>query len=192
MNKIWVGVVVFCLFYGILSKNTKAMMEAIFLVPEKSLNLLIKIGGLIVFYNGLFQIAIEAGVIDNLARIFKKPINKLFPKLDKNSEAIRYICANITANLLGLGVGAIPMGIKSLEAMKKENNDQEQVTSSMLLLMVLNITSFTLFPVTILTIREIYKAKITIGLIPYIIFSTLILTVIGVFMAKLVRFKNEE
>ncbi|MCK9536255.1 MAG: spore maturation protein, partial [Bacilli bacterium] len=161
MNKIWVGIVLFCLFYGIVTGNTKAMVDAVLDVPYRTLDLVIKVGGLIVFYNGLFEIAIDSGLIDSFARVFRKPMQKIFPDLAPDSTAHRYICANIAANLLGLGAGATPMAINALKEMKKENENKENATHAMITLMLLNITSFTLFPATIIGIREIYKAKIT-------------------------------
>lgn len=190
MNKIWVGIVIFCLLYGILTGNTDVMIEAVLNVPYRTLDLVIKVGGLIVFYNGLFQIACDSGLIDSFARLFQKPLRKLFPDLAPDSRAYRYICANIAANLLGLGAGATPMALNALKEMKKENQNKETATPAMVTLMLLNITSFTLFPATIVGIREIYKAKITMELIPFIILTTFLLTVIAIIISRLLRLKR--
>ena len=192
MNKIWVGIMMFCLLYGVATRRTAAMTQAALDVPYRTFDLIIKIGGVIVFYNGLFQMAIDAGLIDRFSQLLKKPMRRLFPRLAPNSAAHRYICANLAANLLGLGAGATPLALKALKEMKKENDNKEEATSSMTMLVLLNITSFTLFPLTIIGIREIYQAEITIGLIPYIIIATFILTVFAVIICRLTAGKNEK
>lgn len=190
MNKIWVTLIMFCLIYGIIRGNVDQMVDAALNVPFRTFQLVIKIGGLIIFYNGLFHIAIDSGLIKGLSKIFKKLIIKLFPELPKDSVAHEYICANLAANFLGLGIAATPMAIKALQEMKKINDNKDTASSSMVVLMLLNITSFCIFPVTIIGIREIYHAKINIELIPYIILITFTLTITSLLIYKLVGRKE--
>jgi spore maturation protein A len=192
MGKIWTVLVLFCLGYAVLTGRTGEVIDAALAVPYRTLDLVIKVGGIIVFYNGLFQIALDSGMIDNLARLFRKPIRALFPDLAEDSSAHRYICANIAANLLGLGAGATPMAIAALREMRKENQGKDGATRAMLTLMLLNVTSFTLFPATIVGIREIYKARITMELIPFIIAATFILTVVAIIISRFVKVKDDE
>ena len=192
MNKIWAFLVLFCIIYAVLTGNVETLIDAVLDVPYRTLDLAVKVGGIIVFYNGLFQIALDSGLIDHLARLFRRPIKALFPDLAENSPAHRYICANIAANLLGLGAGATPMAIAALKEMKKENQGKDGATRAMITLLLLNITSFTLFPATIVGIREIYKAKITMELVPFIIIATFILTVVAIIVSRFIRVKSDE
>ena len=191
MNKIWVFLVCFCLLYGVFTGNVDQMINASLNVPFRTLDLVIKVGGIIIFYNGLFQIAIDSGLIKDFSKAFKPLINRLFPELPKESVAHEYICANIAANLLGLGAGATPMAVKALAEMKRLNNNKDIATKPMITLMLLNITSFTIFPVTMVGIRELYFAKINIQLIPYIILTSLFLTIVALIIHKIVG-KNYE
>jgi len=84
------------------------------------------------------------------------------------------------------------MAIAALREMRKENQGKDGATRAMLTLMLLNVTSFTLFPATIVGIREIYKARITMELIPFIIAATFILTVVAIIISRFVKVKDDE
>jgi len=179
------------MIYGVVTGRVDEMVNASLLVPNRTLVLVVKIGGLIIFYNGLFQIAIDSGLIKAMSKKFKRLTNKLFPELPKDHVVNEYICANIAANLLGLGAAATPMAVRSLLEMKKLNNNKDSASNSMVMLMLLNITSFTLFPVTIIGIRELYGASINISLLPWIIFTSFTLTIIAIIIYKFVGKTNE-
>ncbi|HEY8396283.1 MAG TPA: hypothetical protein VIK96_05850, partial [Bacilli bacterium] len=115
MNKVWVILVVFCLTYGIARGNTEMMLQNLLNVPNKTLEALLRIGGLIIFYNGLLQIAVESGLIIKLSGRFSFLLDRLFPKLSKNSPAREHIALSLVANLLGLGSAGTPSTIKALQ-----------------------------------------------------------------------------
>src|SRR5699024_12190358 len=54
-----------------------------------------------------------------LSRWLRPIIQRLLPEYQKNTEAIQAVCMNLTANLLGLGNAATPMGIAAMKAMAK-------------------------------------------------------------------------
>ena len=120
MSKIWVILVSFCLIYGLSRGNSEAMILGLFDVPNKTLEFLLRIGGIIIFYNGLLQIAVESGLISALTKVFKRLIGKLFPSLPKTSPAREHICLSLAANLLGLGVAGTPSTIRALQIMQKK------------------------------------------------------------------------
>lgn len=185
MNKIWVAIIAICIIYGVISGNSEAMVTASLNVPKDTLDLLIKVGGLIIFYNGLFQIAIDSGMIKKLSR-FIYPITRLiFKDLKKDSKVHEYVSANIIANLLGLGIASTPIAIKALNAMKEELSDKEKPSLSMITLVLLNVAAFTIFPLTILSVRKIYEAKINLELIPFFILVSFILTVVSIIIVKI-------
>lgn len=185
MNKIWVAIIGICIIYGVISGNSEAMVTASLNVPKDTLELLIKVGGLIIFYNGLFQIAIDSGMIKKLARLIYPITRLIFKDLKKDSKVHEYVSANIIANLLGLGIASTPIAIKALNAMKEELSDKEKPSLSMITLVLLNVAAFTIFPLTILSVRKIYEAKINLELIPFFILVSFILTVVSIIIVKI-------
>jgi spore maturation protein A len=162
MNKIWMFILAFCFVYAAVTDNLDKMLNVVLEVPSLTLKLLITVGSLIIIYNGIFNMAIASGVIGFVSRLFIKLSYKLFPDIPKDNIIHQYICSNITANLLGLGLASTPIALNTISEMKKLNNNQVSATKEMITLIVINITSFTIFPLTIISLRETYHSKIGI------------------------------
>lgn len=187
MNKIWVFLIIFCFIYGYINGNINEMINSILNVPKISLDLLIKTGGLIIIYNGIFNIAIQSGMIKKISKVFKKLSYFLFPDYSKDNEIHEYICANITANLLGLGIASTPIALKTINMMK----DGEVINRNIITIIILNITSFSLFPLTVLSIRESYGSNIGIFIWISLILISLANTIIGLVINRLFQRYNK-
>src|SRR5699024_8243105 len=75
----------------------------------------------------------------------------------ENHPAIGYILSNITANMLGLGNAATPMGIKAMEQMKQLSKSNT-ASRSMVTFLALNTSGLTLIPTTVIAIRMQYES----------------------------------
>lgn len=183
MNKLWMFLFVFCLFYALATKNFESMIGLLFDVPNKTMQMLLTIGGLIIIYTGIFQMAVESGVIAFVGRIFKPVSYLLFPKIPKEHELHDYICGNITANLLGLGLASTPIALKTIQELK--NYQKATVaTNEMITLLVMNITSFSLFPLTVLTLREKYHSLLGLKIWISLIAITLVTSLVALLLDK--------
>ena len=67
------------------------------------------------------RVADQGGVTNGLARLFSPLLKKLFPGLPKDSKAARAISMNLSANLLGMGNAATPLGIAAMQELAKSN-----------------------------------------------------------------------
>ncbi|MGB4695335.1 MAG: hypothetical protein WBH29_02875, partial [Bacilli bacterium] len=75
MNRIWVFLILFCLLYGLLRGRSEEMIRNLLEVPNKTVSALLKIGGPVIFYAGLLEIASASGLIKRLAERFSFIIN---------------------------------------------------------------------------------------------------------------------
>lgn len=176
MNKIWTFIIIFSIIFSIITNNFTNLINALFDVPETSLKLLFSLGGLIIIYNGLFQIAIDCDLINYISFLFKPFIKRIYKNTTK--ELLDLLCANFVANLLGLGIASTPIAIKAIQKINNEKHLNK--------LICFNISCFTLLPFTILTLRNklggINNFKILIFLIIITFMSTIfshIITNIG-------------
>jgi spore maturation protein A len=112
--------------------------------------------GIMALWLGLTRIAREAGAVDALARLMRPATRRLFPSLDPDGEAMRWIHLNLAANLLGLGSAATPFGLRAMEAMQRDNPVPERATEAMCTLLAMNTTSITLLPSTMIALRALY------------------------------------
>ena len=73
--------------------------------------------------------------------------------LDLNGKAFKAICMNITANLLGLGNAATPLGMEAMKRLEEEEKTSDKASNNMIVFTVINTASITLIPTTIASLR---------------------------------------
>ena len=152
MNYIWSGMILVSLICGIINGKLDATVTAAMEGASLAVTTLLSFAGTMCLWTGLLKIGENSGMTDALCKILKKPINLLFK--NTNDKAQKYIAMNISANILGMGNAATPMGIKAMETLDKENNRSLYASDAMCMLVVLNTTSFQLVPSTILALRS--------------------------------------
>ena len=91
-------------------------------------------------WTGLMKVAEKGGLTAILAKLFSPVMAKLFPDYEKDSPAVKAICMNITANLLGLGNAATPMGIAAMKEMTKARKEElpSAADNGMVMFVVIN------------------------------------------------------
>ena len=76
----------------------------------------------------------------------------LFPESSRDRRTLGSICANITANLLGLGNAATPLGIDAVQQMKRLSTTS-RASDEMCRFIVMNSASIQLIPATGAAVR---------------------------------------
>ncbi|MDE6189462.1 MAG: spore maturation protein [Clostridia bacterium] len=128
------------------------------------------------------------GLNKAMNKIFR-PITKLLFK-GESDLALEYITLNFSANLLGMGGAATPLGIKAMECMQ---DGSEKATDNMILFMVINSTSIQLIPATIIGLRAAAGSNSASDIILPSLLATIISTVTGVILAKIcAKFRKKE
>lgn len=121
-------------------------------------------------------------------RLFRPITKRLFK--GESDLALEYITLNFSANLLGMGGAATPLGIKAMECMQ---DGSEKATDNMILFMVINSTSIQLIPATIIGLRAAAGSNSASDIILPSLLATIISTVTGVILAKIcTKFRKKE
>ena len=107
---------------------------------------------------GFMRIAKDCGLIEKLSGLFAPLLRHLYPDVEPESEAFRYISMNISANLLGLGNAATPLGISAMRELKK-HSDSDRATDSMVTFVLMNTASIQLIPTTVAALRKSYGSQ---------------------------------
>ena len=173
MNKIWTSIIIFCFIYSLITNNFPRLINSLFDIHKLSIDLLISIGSLIIIYNGIFQIAIDSKLIKLISFLFKPILRRIYKT--NNNELLELLCANFTANLLGLGAASTPIAINILK-----NTNDEKITNKLL---CFNVTCFTIFPFTIITLREKLGGSYNLKIWVFIILITFISTIFSYFIS---------
>jgi spore maturation protein A len=131
---------------------------------------------------GIMAIVEKTGLNEKLGKLFRPIIRFLFK--DTPEETDRYLALNMSANLLGLGSAATPMGIM---AMKSMDDGSGRATDNMLMLIVLNATSLQILPTTLISLRSQAGSASPADIILPALTSSLINLIIGVTIVKLLN-----
>jgi spore maturation protein A len=135
----------------------------------------------------MMRIAEDAGLLNKLARLLQPAVRFLFPSVPKNHPAIGYIMSNMSANILGLGNAATPMGIKAMQELQKLNPDKDTASTAMCTLLALNTSSITLIPTTLIAIRMNYNSVNPAEIVGTTLIATIISTAAAIFVDRWYR-----
>lgn len=136
--------------------------------------------GIYAVWLGIIELVDASGLGQKLAHFLRPLIKKLF-KVD-DEETQKYIAMNMSANILGLGNAATPMGIA---AMKKLDDGNEIANHSIIMLIIINSTSLQILPTTIIGLRAAAGSNSPADIIiPTLIVSALTFC-LGIILAKI-------
>lgn len=171
LNYIWSIIIIFSVFCAFFTGSTEQLSNAVLSSASEAIQLIITMCGTVCLWSGIMEIAEQSGASKAIAKLLSPILSKFFPKLDKNGSAFRAICSNVTANLLGLGNAATPLGIKAMQELEHEtcnNSSEKKASKSMVMFVILNTTSIQLMPTMIISILESCGAENPMETVPYI------------------------
>jgi spore maturation protein A len=153
VNWIWLFFIVVGFVVAALNGNVEAVTQAAFDGAKSGVTVCFGLISVLVFWLGMMRIAEDAGILSKLAVVLQPVVRFLFPSIPKNHPALGYIMSNMSANILGLGNAATPMGIKAMQELQKLNAGKDTASPAMCTLLALNTSSITLIPTTLIAIR---------------------------------------
>lgn len=127
-----------------------SITSAAFDFADTAATLALSLIGVLALFLGLLQIAEATGLITTLVRVTQPIFRPLFPEIPDGHPALGMIVLNLTANVLGLGNAATPLGIKAMEELQELNPLKETATNSMVMLLAMNTASVQLVPPALL------------------------------------------
>lgn len=153
VNWIWLGMIALSVVFGAANGRIQQVTEAAFTGAQTGVTVCFGLISILVFWMGLMKIAEESGIVRRLSALMAPIVRWLFPDVPKDHPALGYILSNMSANLLGLGNAATPMGIRAMQELQKLNPDPSTATPAMCTLLALNTASITIIPTTLIAIR---------------------------------------
>lgn len=103
--------------------------------------------------------------MDALSSALSPLLRALFPRASRDSETLGALSANVSANLLGLGNAATPMGIRAAQGMAAQSK-RGVASRELCLLVVINTASIQLLPTTVAAVRAANGAAAPFNILP--------------------------
>lgn len=158
----------------------KRLIEATFSSSKTAFEISLGLTGVMTLWLGIMKIGEKSGAIGFLSRAVSPFFSRLFPGIPKNHPASGNIIMNFSANMLGLGNAATPMGLKAMQSMQELNTNKDTASNSQIMFLVINTAGFTILPVTIIALRAQQMAASPADVFIPIILATFCSTLIGI------------
>lgn len=161
---------------------TGALMDG----AKGAVMLCLSLAGTICLWSGFAKLMEEAGFTKGISKLLRPLLRWLYPQASKNSRAFEPLCANVCANLLGLGNAATPLGIAAVRQMKP-SPDCTAASDEMCRLIVMNTASIQLIPTTVAAVRAAAGAAKPFSILPAVWITSLCSVSAGLAMSYLLR-----
>ena len=183
MTWVWTGMVVISLVFGTISGNLNGVANAAIEGAQSAIELSISMAGVMCLWSGVMEVMNVCGLSDWLARGFRPILGRLFPEASRDSETLAALSANVSANLLGLGNAATPLGIRAARRMACGCGGV--ASNELCLLVVLNTASIQLLPTTIASLRAASGCETPFDILPAVWMASVLSVATGLLTAKL-------
>lgn len=183
MAFIWTGMVVLSLICAILTGNETALAAATLEGAKAAVQLCISMAGILCLWMGIMEMMKRAGLADKIARLLHPLLRRLFPDFARDQDVMNTIAANVSANLLGLGNAATPLGLEAARKMSKKTPGI--AGDSLCMLVVCNTASIQLIPTTVAGVRMAAGSATPFDILPAVWLASLISVTVGITAAKL-------
>lgn len=190
VNYIWLFFIVCGFVVGALNGRMEQVTEAAFEGAKTGVSVCIGLISVLVFWLGIMKIAEQAGLLQKLGAMLRPFILMLFPSIPKDHPALGYIISNMSANILGLGNAATPMGIKAMQELQKLNPDKHTATPDMCTLLALNTSSVTIIPTTLIAIRMNFDSANPAEIVGTTLLATILSTTAAIAVDKWYRSRS--
>ncbi|MCC3379248.1 nucleoside recognition domain-containing protein [Paenibacillus farraposensis] len=179
IHLIWVALICIGFVFAAVQGNIELVTKAAFDGAATGVTVCFGLISVLVFWMGMMRLAEDGGLLEKISKLLTPLVAFLFPDVPRNHPAMGYILSNMSANLLGLGNAATPMGIKAMQELQTLNPDKKTATPAMCTLLALNTASITLIPTTLIAIRLNYHSAHPAEIVG----TTLVATAIATFAA---------
>ncbi len=183
LSLFWLSFIGISLLFSLFTGTEAAVGAAALEGAEAAVSFTLSIGGAICLWCAVMELMRVCGIADALAKALRPVLRRLFPEASARNEILQPLSANVSANLLGLGNAATPVGIKAAQGMAALG-ERGVASDELCRLVVLNTASIQLLPTTIAAIRAAEGASVPFDILPAVWISSALSVAAGLAAAR--------
>ena len=193
LNYIWLGMMVIAVVAGTYTGRIDEVTEAAINMSKVAVEISIGLIGIMALWLGVMKVAEKAGLITLIAKGVKPITVRLFPDVPTDHPAMGSIVLNMSANILGLGNAATPLGLKAMEQLQELNDKKNTATNAMVMFLAINTSSVQLIiPATVVALMGATASQIFLTTILATLCSTIAAVIAVKTFEKMKRFSVEN
>ncbi|MCR4401266.1 MAG: spore maturation protein [Firmicutes bacterium] len=186
-SAVWLFLIAAGVVTGLFTGTSEAVTRAALDSAGSAVTLCLGLIGAMALWCGIMKVAEEAGVARSIARLVAPAARLLFPSVPARHPAVAAVAMSITANLLGMGNAATPLGIKAMEELAALSRDKGEASDAMCTFVAMCTAGVTLVPTTIIAVRSQLGSRSPSEVVAPIILVNLLATLVAVIADRFFR-----
>lgn len=183
MTVIWTGMTALSLLCALALGRAGGLASAALDGAGQAIQLGISMAGVLCLWMGVMEVMDRAGLARKLAKLLRPILGRLFPDFARDRGVMDTIAANVSANLLGLGNAATPLGMEA--ARRMAGRTPGIASDSLCMLVVCNTASIQLIPTTVAAVRMAAGCETPFDILPAVWFTSALSVLAGITASKL-------
>ena len=182
MSYFFVIIVTFSILCATVSGATQTLAAALLDGAKSGVCVAITLAGPLCLWCGLNHLMEQSNLTKKLSGLLAPLLGRLFPCAWQEPAAREALCGNFSANLLGLGSAATPLGIRAAQHMARNGNGS--ASNELCKLIVLNTASIQLIPSTVAAVRVGAGCQTPFDILPAVWVTSVCSVCAGLLAAK--------
>ena len=183
MSMLWTGMVAAAILCGLATGRGPEVAAAAMEGARAAVDLCLSIAGMLCLWSGVMEVMRRSGLSGQLSRLLRPLLGRLFPEAAGDQRIMDSISANVSANLLGLGNAATPLGIEAAKGLAKKSPGR--ASDGLCMLIVCNTASIQLIPTTVAAVRAAEGCAAPFDILPAVWLASGLSVCAGILACKL-------
>lgn len=184
MNKVWLSLLVLSIV-ALLFVDPSGVLLGLTNASNKAVKLSLELCAIYAVWIGIFSIMEQTGISKWFSKILSPFVNLIFGKKNISEKSRTYISMSMSANMLGMGGAATPLGIKAMESLQEDNKNKDEVSYPMTMLIIISSTVLQFLPTSIMGLMSSSGSKNPTSIILPAILTSICSSVVGIILVKL-------
>ena len=178
----WTVMAAAAVIFGAMTGRMAQVGAAALEGARSAVELCLSMAGVVCLWTGVMEVMERCGLAGGLARLLRPALRRILPQASRDGETLAAVSANVSANLLGLGNAATPLGIRAARRMAAGCDGV--ASDELCRLVVLNTASIQLLPTTVAGVRLASGAAAPFDILPAVWLSSVLSVAAGLLMAR--------
>ena len=183
MSMLWTGMVAAAILCGLATGRGPEVAAAAMEGARAAVDLCLSIAGMLCLWSGVMEVMRRSGLSGQLSLLLRPVLGRLFPEAAGDQRIMDSISANVSANLLGLGNAATPLGIEAAKGLAKKSPGR--ASDGLCMLIVCNTASIQLIPTTVAAVRAAEGCAAPFDILPAVWLASGLSVCAGILACKL-------
>ena len=166
MNSVFPILLIFSFISAIATGRMGELSSAVIDGAESAVQLILRLVSMLCLWGGIMEIGDKAGLTAVFSKLMYPVVSLIFPRLRKEKYVLEAISMNITANVLGLGNAATPLGLEAMRRLQSVNSNTLYASDEMVVFVVMNTAAMHIIPTTVATMRGQYGSTDPMEIMP--------------------------